>query len=56
MKLCGFEVGADQPFFLIAGTCGVESEAIAVASRRLGFDYGQGFLLGKPQELEPVSA
>ncbi len=25
MKLCGFEVGLDQPFFLIAGTCSIES-------------------------------
>ena len=25
MKLCGFEVGNDQPFFLIAGPCVVES-------------------------------
>ncbi len=25
MKLCGFEVGAQAPFFLIAGTCVVES-------------------------------
>lgn len=24
MKLCGFEVGIDQPFFLIAGTCSIE--------------------------------
>ncbi len=30
MKLVGFEVGADQPFFLIAGTCVVESEANAI--------------------------
>jgi 2-dehydro-3-deoxyphosphooctonate aldolase (KDO 8-P synthase) len=30
MKLCGFEVGADRPFFLIAGTCVVESEAMAI--------------------------
>jgi len=30
MKLTGFEVGADQPFFLIAGTCVVESEANAI--------------------------
>jgi len=28
MKLCGFEVGVDQPFFLIAGPCVVESEAL----------------------------
>ncbi len=28
MKLTGFEVGADQPFFLIAGPCVVEGEAL----------------------------
>lgn len=30
MKLCGFEAGNDKPFFLIAGTCVVESEQMAV--------------------------
>jgi 2-dehydro-3-deoxyphosphooctonate aldolase (KDO 8-P synthase) len=30
MKLCGFEVGLDRPFFLIAGPCVVESEAMAL--------------------------
>jgi 2-dehydro-3-deoxyphosphooctonate aldolase (KDO 8-P synthase) len=30
MKLCGFEAGADRPFFLIAGTCVVESEAMTL--------------------------
>lgn len=30
MKLCGFEVGLDQPFFLIAGPCVVESEQLAM--------------------------
>ncbi len=30
MKLCGFEAGNDQPIFLIAGTCVVESETMAV--------------------------
>ncbi|KPL27071.1 MAG: 2-dehydro-3-deoxyphosphooctonate aldolase [Acidithiobacillales bacterium SM1_46] len=29
MKLCGFEVGLDRPFFLIAGPCVIESEALA---------------------------
>ena len=24
MQLCGFEVGLDRPFFLIAGTCSIE--------------------------------
>ena len=28
MKLCGFEVGLDHPFFLIAGPCVVESEQL----------------------------
>jgi 2-dehydro-3-deoxyphosphooctonate aldolase (KDO 8-P synthase) len=30
MKLCGFEAGLDQPFFLIAGTCVVESEQMTI--------------------------
>ncbi|SME99589.1 3-deoxy-8-phosphooctulonate synthase [Pseudogulbenkiania subflava] len=30
MQLCGFEVGLDQPFFLIAGTCVIESEQMAL--------------------------
>jgi 2-dehydro-3-deoxyphosphooctonate aldolase (KDO 8-P synthase) len=30
MKLLGFEVGIDRPFFLIAGPCVVESEALQV--------------------------
>jgi 2-dehydro-3-deoxyphosphooctonate aldolase (KDO 8-P synthase) len=30
MKLCGFEVGLDRPFFLIAGPCAIESEALAL--------------------------
>jgi len=29
MKLCGFEVGLDRPFFLIAGPCVIESETLA---------------------------
>ncbi|MDO4777198.1 MAG: 3-deoxy-8-phosphooctulonate synthase [Cardiobacteriaceae bacterium] len=32
MKLCGFEVGNDQPFFLIAGPCVIESEALAMST------------------------
>jgi 2-dehydro-3-deoxyphosphooctonate aldolase (KDO 8-P synthase) len=47
MKLCGFEVGLDQPFFLIAGPCVVESEQLQldVAGRlkeitgRLGINF-----------------
>lgn len=30
MKLCNFEVGLDQPFFLIAGTCVIESEQMTL--------------------------
>lgn len=30
MKLCGFEIGLDQPFFLIAGPCVIESEQMAM--------------------------
>jgi 2-dehydro-3-deoxyphosphooctonate aldolase (KDO 8-P synthase) len=30
MNLCGFEVGPDQPLFLIAGPCVIESEQLAL--------------------------
>ena len=30
MKLCGFEAGLDQPLFLIAGPCVIESQALAI--------------------------
>lgn len=30
MKLCDFEVGIDQPMFLIAGPCVIESEQLAI--------------------------
>lgn len=30
MHICGFEAGLDQPFFLIAGPCVIESEQLAV--------------------------
>jgi 2-dehydro-3-deoxyphosphooctonate aldolase (KDO 8-P synthase) len=47
MKLCGFEVGLDKPFFLIAGPCVAESEQLCldIAGRmkeitgRLGIPY-----------------
>lgn len=32
MRLCGFEVGLDRPFFLIAGPCVIESEQLALDS------------------------
>ena len=31
MRLCDFEAGLDQPFFLIAGPCVIESEALALS-------------------------
>ena len=38
MKLCGFDVGLDQPFFLFAGPCVIESEAMALdtAGQQIG--------------------
>ncbi len=47
MKLCGFEVGLDQPFFLIAGPCAIESEQLALETayrlkeitHRLGINF-----------------
>ena len=30
MKLCGFDVGLDRPFFLIAGPCVIESRQLAL--------------------------
>lgn len=30
MKLCGFDIGLEQPFFLIAGTCVIESEQMTL--------------------------
>jgi len=30
VRLCGFEAGLDQPFFLIAGPCVIESEQLAI--------------------------
>jgi len=32
MDLCGFNVGIDQPFFLLAGPCVIESEAMALST------------------------
>ena len=30
MKLCGFEIGSNNPLFLIAGPCVIESEQLAL--------------------------
>lgn len=47
MNICGFEVGIDKPFFLIAGPCVIESEQLALdtagymkeVTDRLGISY-----------------
>ncbi len=47
MKLCGFEASLDQPFFLIAGPCVIESEQMALETacrlkeitNRLGINF-----------------
>ncbi|HIF18506.1 MAG TPA: 3-deoxy-8-phosphooctulonate synthase [Cycloclasticus sp.] len=48
MNLCGFEVGIDQPFFLIAGTCVVESEQMTIdtagALKEMTADLGIPFI------------
>ncbi len=35
MNLCGFEVGENQPLFLMAGPCVIESEALAIETAGL---------------------
>lgn len=35
MKLCGVEIGLEQPFFLIAGPCAIESEALALSTAQI---------------------
>lgn len=32
MDLCGYKVGLDQPFFLLAGPCVIENEALALST------------------------
>jgi 2-dehydro-3-deoxyphosphooctonate aldolase (KDO 8-P synthase) len=48
MKLCGFEIGLDQPLFLIAGPCVIESESLALESagelKRLCGELGIPFI------------
>ena len=48
MNLCGFEVGNDRPFFLIAGPCVIESEALALSTaetlKKLTDDLGIPFI------------
>lgn len=47
MQVCGFNVGLNQPFFLIAGPCVIETEQLAVdtagklkeLTQRLGIDF-----------------
>ncbi|MGZ5091425.1 MAG: 3-deoxy-8-phosphooctulonate synthase [Burkholderiales bacterium] len=48
MKLCGFEVGLDRPFFLIAGPCVVESRQLAFDTagelKQIAADLGIPFI------------
>ena len=48
MRLCSFEVGTDQPFFLIAGPCVIESESLvlntATALARMTAELGIPFI------------
>ena len=47
MQLCGFEIGANKPFFLIAGPCVIESESMVLdiahhmkaVTEKLGIPY-----------------
>jgi 2-dehydro-3-deoxyphosphooctonate aldolase (KDO 8-P synthase) len=48
MNLCGFEIGLDKPFFLIAGPCVIESEKIAIETaiylKEITQDLGINFI------------
>ncbi len=48
IELCGFTAGIDQPFFLIAGPCVVESESLQLNTaeqlKRITDDLGIGFI------------
>lgn len=48
MKLCGFEAGLDQPFFLIAGPCVIESREMALETaaelKAITSDLGINFI------------
>jgi len=48
MKLCGFEAGLEQPLFLIAGTCVIESEQMAIDTagflKELTDELGMSFI------------
>ena len=48
MRLCGFEIGLDRPFFLIAGPCVIESHQMAIdtagALKEMTSDLGIPFI------------
>ena len=48
MNLCGYQVGNDRPFFLIAGPCVIESEALALSTaetlKKIADDLGIPFI------------
>ena len=45
MKLCNFKIGLDQPLFLIAGPCVIESEQLVIG-------YGGSYLKEITEALE----
>ena len=48
MDLCGFKIGNDKPFFLIAGTCVIESKESAIETagrlKEITSDLGISFI------------
>jgi len=48
MNLCGYQVGNDRPFFLIAGPCVIENEALALSTaetlKKITDDLGIPFI------------
>ena len=51
MKLCGFDIGLDRPFFLIAGPCVLEGEQMAVDIASAKSDGPNLVPLGRMREL-----
>ena len=47
MKLCGFDVGLDQPFFLISGPCAIETEKLALEKAELAKSWGSNYAANK---------
>jgi hypothetical protein len=58
MKLCGFDVGLDHPFFLIAGTCSIEPADVSwtwrASSRRPARPWASPHLQGLVRQGQPL--